>query len=211
MQVPSTIDATVLLPLVLAYLALIAAPAVRRRAHLTARRLMVLTALVLYGLGVVAITIFPIVPRPPEFWLGEPWWTVIHWIPFDVDAPSFLLNVIMMEPFGLLVPLMWPRMGSLRRIAMPALAASAAIELVQLVLGLTLGSRRTVDVNDLIANTAGAAIGFLLLKLAVHIAAGRAPVIGPAPVAATERRGADVTAVSPSSEAADGLGPTKPP
>jgi glycopeptide antibiotics resistance protein len=195
LRAPSTIDATVLLPLLLAYLALVAAPAVRRRAYLTARRLVVLTALVLYGLGVVAITIFPIVRRPPEFWLGEPWWTVIHWIPFYVDAPSFVLNVIMMEPFGLLVPLMWPRTGSLRRIATWALATSAAIELIQFILGLTLGSRRTVDVNDLIANTAGAVIGFLLLKLAAPIAAGRAPV------AATEREAPTSAEFRPSSEA----------
>ena len=121
----------------------------------------------LYGLGVVAVTIFPIRPRPAGYWTGEPWWTVFHWIPFVVDAPSFVLNVIMFVPFGVLVPLLWPAADAVRRMTLAAACASAGIELTQLVLGLTLGSRRTVDVNDLIANTAGALLGLWLLRLAV--------------------------------------------
>jgi glycopeptide antibiotics resistance protein len=51
--------------------------------------------------------------------------------------------------------------------AVAAACASTGIEVTQFVIGLTLGSRRTVDVNDLIANTAGALLGLLLLRLAV--------------------------------------------
>ncbi|MEV4709357.1 VanZ family protein [Actinoplanes sp. NPDC049316] len=130
--------------------------------------------LLLYTAGVVAITIFPIRPHPASYWAGEPIAEMFHWIPGDVDAPSFVLNVIMFVPFGILVPLLWPATDSLRRLALCAAAASATIELVQLVLGLTIGSRRTVDVNDLIANTAGAVIGLLILRLAVPSAAHRA-------------------------------------
>jgi glycopeptide antibiotics resistance protein len=127
----------------------------------------------LYGLAVVAVTVFPIRPRPARYWLGEPWWTVIHWTPFDVDAPSFVLNVIMFVPFGVLAPLLWRSTDAIRRLAVAAASASAGIEVTQFVIGLTLGSRRTVDVNDLIANTAGALLGLLVLRLAVPAAAHR--------------------------------------
>jgi glycopeptide antibiotics resistance protein len=131
----------------------------------------------LYAAGVVAITIFPIRARPAAYWAGEPWTTMLHWQPGDVDGPSFVLNVIMFVPLGVLAPLLWPRLDTVRRIAGHAVAASLAIETVQLVLGLTLGSRRTVDVNDLIANTGGALLGLLILRLALPSAAHRATCV----------------------------------
>ena len=131
------------------------------------------TILLLYALSVVAITLFPIQRHPPGYWTGEPWWTVIHWIPGEVDAQSFVLNVIMFIPAGVLAPLLWRAADSVRRLALVAAVASAGIELTQFVLGVTLGSRRTVDINDLIANTAGALLGLLILRLALPQAAHR--------------------------------------
>ena len=128
-----------------------------------------------YAAAVVAVTLFPITPRPPEYW-GEPWWTVFHYVPLIVDAASFVLNVIMFVPFGVLVPLLRPAADHYRRLAWRAVAASAGIEVAQLILGLTLGSRRTVDVNDLIANTLGALLGLFVLRLAVPHAEHRSAV-----------------------------------
>ncbi|BCJ54433.1 hypothetical protein Asp14428_59080 [Actinoplanes sp. NBRC 14428] len=133
--------------------------------------------LVLYAAAVVAITIFPIRVHPASYWAGEPFMTMVHWRPGDVDAPSFTLNVIMFIPFGVLLPLLWPASDGLRAIAVRAVTASTAIETVQLVLGLTVGSRRTIDINDLIANTAGAVIGLLVLRLAVPSPVHRARVL----------------------------------
>ncbi|MFI5494624.1 VanZ family protein [Actinoplanes sp. NPDC051859] len=135
--------------------------------------------LLLYAAAVVAVTIFPIRPHPASYWAGEPFMTMVHWIPGDVDAPSCTLNVIMFIPFGILLPLLWPATDRLPAIGWRALAASAAIETVQLILGLTIGSRRTIDINDLIANTAGALLGLLLLRLAVPAAAHRAAICPP--------------------------------
>jgi glycopeptide antibiotics resistance protein len=140
----------------------------------TRGRLITATILFLYGLGVVALTVLPVRPRPAGYWVGEPWWTVIHWTPFVVDAPSFVLNVIMFVPLGVLLPLLWPAADGVRRLAVTAASASLTIELTQFVIGLTVGSRRTVDVNDLIANTAGALLGLLVLRLAVPVRAHRA-------------------------------------
>jgi glycopeptide antibiotics resistance protein len=150
-----------------------------------------------YVVAVAGITLLPITPRPPEYWAGEPWWTMLRWIPFEVDAPSFILNVIMFVPLGILVPALWPGTDAVRRLAARAVCASLAIEVVQLVLGLTTGSRRTVDVNDLIANTAGALVGLAILRLAVPSAAHRAALARPAlPPAPASLRAASLPAAS---------------
>ena len=127
------------------------------------------TALFVYGAAVLARTVLPLHRQPAD----EPWWTVIHWIPGEVDVPSFVLNVIMFIPYGVLLPLLWPAADSARRLTVAAVAASASIEVIQLVAGIALASRRTVDVNDVIANTAGALIGLALLRLALPPAAHR--------------------------------------
>ena len=90
---------------------------------------------------------------------------MIQLVPFQVPPVSWVLNVVMFAPLGLLAPLLWPRMRSWRRMALLGLAASTVIELTQLVLWVTLGSHRTVDINDLIANTLGALLGLLVLRL----------------------------------------------
>jgi glycopeptide antibiotics resistance protein len=170
-----TISATtVLVPALLLYLTLIVIPPVRRRVDLARRRPVALTILIGYGAAVVALTVFPIDVRPSSFW-DEPWWSDLHWIPFYVDAPSMILNVIMFVPFGVLVPWLWPGTNTVRRVAGLALRSSAAIELTQLVLGLTLQNRRTVDVNDLMANTAGALLGLLVLRLGTPVRPGVRP------------------------------------
>jgi glycopeptide antibiotics resistance protein len=130
------------------------------------RRLTV-TIFFLYVASVVAVTIFPIRVRSAAYWAGDPWWTELRWIPGIVDAPSFVLNVIMFVPLGVLLPLLRPAQDDVRRLAGLAATASLSIEATQFVLGITLGSRRAVDVNDLIANTAGALLGLLILRLAV--------------------------------------------
>ncbi|WP_305789488.1 VanZ family protein [Symbioplanes lichenis] len=153
------------------------------------RRLLLGTISLLYAAAVILITIFPIRPHPASYWAGEPFSGMVHWIPGDVDAPSFVLNVIMLLPFGVLGPLLSRRCDGYGPIAWRAATASAAIELTQLVLGLTLGSRRTIDVNDLVANTAGALLGLLILRLAVPARAHRARLAGVTPADPAPRGG----------------------
>ena len=160
--------------------------------------------LLVYAMAVVAVTIFPIRPHPASYWAGSPWWTMIHYVPFAVDAASFVLNIVMFVPFGLLLATSWPRLDSVRRLAVYAVAASSTIEMTQLVLGLTVGSRRTVDINDLIANTAGALAGLLVLRVAVPDPRHRALIAsqgGWRPSAGSSEQGAVVA-----SHAADSRG-----
>jgi glycopeptide antibiotics resistance protein len=67
-----------------------------------------------------------------------------------------------------LLPVLSSRLRTLGRITACGLCTSVAIESAQLMLGVLVGSRRTVDVNDLIANTAGAVIGWWLLRRATR-------------------------------------------
>ena len=128
------------------------------------RRGVTASVLLLYALGVAAVTVVPRIGLPPGSRWDVPWWIVVQWVPFRVEAWSFVLNVVMFMPLGLLVPLLWRTADSWRRIAAVSLALSTAIESVQLALWVTLGSFRTVDVNDLIANTAGGVAGLVVLR-----------------------------------------------
>jgi glycopeptide antibiotics resistance protein len=119
----------------------------------------------MYAAGVLAVTVVPV--RAFDYWGHVPWQAMIRWVPFVVDPLSMTLNVVMFLPFGVLIPLLWPALGTTAaRIGGLALAASLSIELTQLLMDITIGSRRTVDVNDLIANTGGALIGWWVWKLA---------------------------------------------
>jgi glycopeptide antibiotics resistance protein len=138
-------------------------------------RLVTVSILLGYALAVASITVVPSHRRGPDYW-REPWWTMLQWVPFRVEPWSFALNVVMFMPFGVLVPLLWRSADSFRRLAGWAFAASAAIETIQFVFNVTLGSRRTVDVNDLIANTGGALLGLLVLRLARPRPVPRDPV-----------------------------------
>lgn len=149
----------------LAYLPVPAA--MRRRATASPRRLALMSGLFLYATAVVAVTVFPIRLYPGQAqWADRHWTLVFQWIPFDVPPVSFVLNVIMFMPLGVLLPLLWPATGSVRRLGAWALALSCLIEGTQFVGWVTLGNFRTVDVNDLISNTAGALLGLLVLRRA---------------------------------------------
>lgn len=117
----------------------------------------------MYAAGVILVTVFPIRAHPRH---GAPWWAVVELVPFHVPLWSFALNVVMFLPFGVLVPLVWPAVARAGRLTALALAASTTVELTQLALWIAVGNYRTVDVNDLIANTAGGALGFGLLRSA---------------------------------------------
>ncbi len=73
-------------------------------------------------------------------------------------AVNLLGNVVIFAPLGFLPPLLWPRWRKGRSILL-GVGVSAFIELVQPLVG------RTRDVDDLILNTLGALLGWLILLL----------------------------------------------
>lgn len=89
-------------------------------------------------------------------------------MPFEYIVVPVLGNVAMTVPFGLLVPMLVPRLRSLGKVAAVTVCYSALIELSQLVVGLVAFGLlyRTVDVDDVILNTVGGIIGYGLFCLA---------------------------------------------
>ena len=107
--------------------------------------------------GILALTLLP--PRftfPPEYsfrstileiWQGT--FTAGPWI-----YTMFMGNVIMFIPFGLLVPILWRQRWW--QTLLTALAATLCIELIQPFFA------RSFDIDDIVLNFAGGAIGLLL-------------------------------------------------
>ena len=81
----------------------------------------------------------------------------INLIPFrDGISLSMILNVVMFMPLGFLLPLLWKEYQSLARTAIIGFCFSCGIEFCQLF------NRRVSDVDDLLMNTLGAILGWLI-------------------------------------------------
>jgi glycopeptide antibiotics resistance protein len=76
-------------------------------------------------------------------------------------------NVALFLPLGFVLPLLAPRLDRLWRTVGVGFALSSAIELSQVAFP---GVRRA-DVNDVLANTLGTALGFLAWRLAARVRA----------------------------------------
>lgn len=81
----------------------------------------------------------------------------INLIPFrDGISLSMILNVVMFMPLGFLLPLLWKEYQSLVRTVIIGFCFSCGIEFCQLF------NRRVSDVDDLLMNTLGAILGWLI-------------------------------------------------
>jgi glycopeptide antibiotics resistance protein len=141
----------------------------RTRAPLVAARL----AAVVYAALLAAVTLLPIrwradLARWPDNWRPQlvPLWNLVAGIA-DADRRLVTLagtagNVLLFVPLGFLLPLLLPRMGRPWRVLAAGGGVSLLVELAQLPMP---GVRRA-DVNDLLMNVAGTAVGWLLYTLA---------------------------------------------
>lgn len=85
----------------------------------------------------------------------------INFIPFskDIDFIAYFLNIVLFLPLGFLVPLILKKINKLKYILGIGLGFSMIIEVSQL-----LNNRRT-DIDDLILNTIGVIVGFILYRI----------------------------------------------
>ena len=77
-------------------------------------------------------------------------------------------NVLMFVPTGIIVPILFKKLDSFPKTVLAGFLLSLAIELSQL-----LTPARVTDVDDLIMNTLGAAIGYGIYALARHVIRAR--------------------------------------
>lgn len=89
----------------------------------------------------------------------------INIIPFSqsIDITAYLLNILLFIPLGFLMPFISRKKCSIINVILNGFSFTLFIELSQL-----LNNRRT-DIDDIILNTIGAVIGFLLYNLFIKI------------------------------------------
>lgn len=127
----------------------------------------------LYLFLVLCVTILPI-----DFTLDFKWnyhssidFTYIHLKPFNDLIQGYLgakkqiiLNIIMTIPFGVLYPSLKRNRNIIKTVGATFLL-SFTIEIMQLIMTVFLLHYRSCDITDLITNTIGGLIGFILYKL----------------------------------------------
>lgn len=77
----------------------------------------------------------------------------------EIAVIPYVLNIVMFLPLGFLVPLIWEQMANPARILELGLGFSIFIEISQLL------NIRSTDIDDLLMNTLGALLGFLLYRI----------------------------------------------
>ncbi len=85
----------------------------------------------------------------------------VNMIPFAGMAEDFTntcLNVLLFIPFGFFLPILWSRFRDIRHAAFAGFLASFLIEVSQIF------TFRSTDINDIITNTAGTAIGYFIAR-----------------------------------------------
>lgn len=137
--------------------------------HRGKRLLVINTVMFLYLSGVLLVTLMPVITSLP-FCFSHPY-IPMHMNPFE-DAISgrgdfvrqIVLNVIMTVPFGFLYPMCRRVAGKkcgLLRCVLMTIALSLSIELLQPLIN----GARSADITDVITNTAGGLIGYMLYAL----------------------------------------------
>lgn len=119
----------------------------------------------IYFLSMVHLVFFPIEVNLGEYRNQTPWYKAANFIPIlTIDVKTFVLNIIMLVPLGMYLPFLNGKIRSVKQAARIGFYLSLSFELTQLAIRILLGNGRSTDINDLIANTLGAVIGFLLIR-----------------------------------------------
>lgn len=157
-------------------------------------------ALTTYALWIASVAFFPmpvggISPLPGDDG-GD--WLRLNLVPFREVLHMFHYrswhqivrvfggNLLLLAPFTLLGPALWPRLRAWRWALALGVGISASIELLQLALcALLQHPYRSVDIDDVIVNTAGALLGYALFvgarRLLRRSHGGSSPASGPVP------------------------------
>jgi glycopeptide antibiotics resistance protein len=161
--------ALILMPLVV-ILIVVGFTWLRRTGRLTPARGVTVAAAAVYLAGVLNVTTLPLHIALGVYANQIPWYEKLNVIPIlVVDPRTFVLNIVMTVPLGVLLPLL-TRIRGVRSVALAGLAFSAAIEIFQLLTNTILSSGDLADVNDLLANTLGTVAGYLLLTRVTPLA-----------------------------------------
>lgn len=85
----------------------------------------------------------------------------------DVSILNLLSNIFLFSPIGFFVPLINERYIGLKKIILIGVSTSCVVEVIQLFIG------RSCDIDDVILNTCGVVIGFIIFKVYKRIVLSR--------------------------------------
>jgi glycopeptide antibiotics resistance protein len=158
----------ILLPLGIVLMVL-SAVLLHRRGRLSGRRLATVWLAGWYAVAVIGATLLPLHlawgpgAGPPELYR-------IILVPLTtMRVDDFLLNIVMTLPLAALLYLVLG-LRDQRRVVLTGFLISLVIEITQAVINLAWHGNRWADVNDLISNTLGALLGFLIFWRAMRSA-----------------------------------------
>lgn len=89
--------------------------------------------------------------------------TLTPFLPMIADFKNTILNIILFIPLGIMLPFLWKKYNTLRATLLFGFCMSLAIELLQIF------TYRATDINDLIANTLGAVVGYFAFRITACI------------------------------------------
>ena len=136
----------------------------QRRRDISPGRVLTVVVAATYGAAVLALTLLPLQVATGVYANQAAWYEKLNLLPIvTIDVKTFVLNVVMTVPVGMLAPLLLP-VYTRKRAALIGLLFSLAIELIQGASDILISSGRSADVNDVIANTAGAVIGWCIFS-----------------------------------------------
>jgi glycopeptide antibiotics resistance protein len=79
---------------------------------------------------------------------------------FKISSKQIIGNSVMLLPLGIFIPLLFPKFSGFFPVFFICLLVSVCIELMQLIT-----SYRSTDIDDVILNTAGAIVGYILYSV----------------------------------------------
>ncbi len=154
-----------------------------RNEKLSIKRELILGTLFIYAVVVAAITIVPL----PISKFRDPKFSGINVVPIfnsvrcvlpdrtgrQHPMAGFCLqniigNIILFLPLGALLPWTSEKLRSVKRVLLLALFFSLSIEAIQF-LSRFFGSYRSIDVDDVLFNTSGAFLGFIIYTMVKNV------------------------------------------
>ncbi|CAN5513817.1 hypothetical protein BH11BAC3_BH11BAC3_39450 [soil metagenome] len=81
----------------------------------------------------------------------------------EIVLENLLGNILLFMPMSIFIPLLFPKYESLKSVVTICVLLSFSIELIQYLM-LNYGTNRTADIDDIILNTFGGYLGFIIYR-----------------------------------------------
>jgi len=152
----------------------------RSKGQFSIKREVVLNLFFIYILCFIAITLLPLMIK----WNGERGMVSINLVPVfntitditrvtvPAEMHNYMIkfwiknifgNMLLLFPFGLLLPLLWKKFQNAGNTLLISFLFSFSIESIQL-LSSYIGNRRSFDIDDILLNTFGALVGYIFYR-----------------------------------------------